>query len=140
MKNKFLVMSMLVGFLSISMLSNAQVKEKTSVYSIKQNNSIVELTLVSTKPFIIGGNAYILYIGQQRFTLNKQEIKEGKNSITFLIPQKDFSALVDGTSMWLLYGDLNTITNQSHDFNAFAQENPHTCWAIGKLKKKSLKK
>jgi hypothetical protein len=42
--------------------------------------------------------------------------------------------------MWLLYGDLNTITNQSIDFNAFAQENPHTCWAIGKLKKKSLKK
>lgn len=140
MKNKFLVMSILVSFLSISMLSNAQVKEKTSVYAIKQNNSIVELTLTSTKPFIIGGNAYMLYIGQQRFTLNKQEIKEGKNYITFLIPQKDFSALVDGTSMWLLYGDLNTITNGSVDLNAFAQENPHTCWSIGKLKKKSLKK
>ncbi len=140
MKNKFLVMSILVAFLSISMLSKAQVKEKTSVYAIKQNNSIVELTITSTKPFIIGGNAYILYIGQQRFTLNKQEKKDGKNYITFLIPQKDFSALVDGSSMWLLYGDLNTITNQSTDLNAFALENPHTCWTIGKLKKKSLKK
>ena len=140
MKNKFLVMSILIGFLSISMLSSAQVKEKTSVYSIKQNNSIVEVTIVSTKPFIVGGNAYLLYIGQQRFTLNRQEKKDGKGYITFLIPQKDFSALEDGADIWLLYGDINTTTSQSIDFTTYAKENPHTCWSIGKLKKKSLKK
>ncbi len=140
MKNKIIFSLLFVCFLCFA-AANAQEKVKTVISYLKLNNKTVELTVVSTKPFIVGGNMYILYLGNKQIRLSRQSKKDGKGIITFLIPLDDFKQAKDGVDIWMVYGDyILDEGNTAIDFAALYKENPLTCWPLGKLKKKSLKK
>ena len=140
MKNKILYSLLAICFL-LFISANAQEKVKTAITSIKLKDKTVELTVVSAKPFIVGGNMYLLYIGDKKFQLSRQSKKDGKGILTFLIPYNDFTQAKEGANIWMFYGDyILSDGNAAPDFDALLKENPRTCWSLGKLKKKSLKK
>lgn len=119
----------------------AQGAAKTEITSVRQNAETVEFTIESTKPFYVGGNVHILHIGNKDFTRSKQTKKDGKGTLTFLIPLAEWNALTDGADMWMTYGNLFKISpDQNTDIKSLCAKSPSKCWYLNKFSAGLLKK
>ena len=133
-----------VLFFSIAILffipgsAMAQVKIKTEIASVKQQGNTVDFTITAAKPFIFGGNRYILYIGDKAFYLNKQSAREGKGTITFFIPASDFKTLTEGAGIYLTYGQFPRHGSEQGREELSKQSN--RCWPLGKFSRSMLDK
>lgn len=115
----------------------AQQKAEIKIGTVKQNGKHVDLTLTSARKFIIGGNYYILYIGDKEFSKTTQAYYKGKGSLTFFIPATEYSNLKEGADMYLTYG--RVFKNASQERSEIAKESSK-CWPLGTFSKQLLKK
>ena len=114
----------------------AQDKPTTQISTVKQKGEIIRVSLTSSKPFIFGSNRYILYIGNKAFTRNEQSHKNGKGSMTFLIPADDFDRLPEGANIYITYGQVNVEEDDMVEMSKTSQR----CWSLGKFSKNLLTK
>ncbi len=117
--------------------SMAQEKAVTKIAFVKHNKEIINFTLTSSKPFIFGGNRYMLYIGDKDFTRYEQSKNNGKGTLTFFIPAEDFNALKEGASIYLSYG---RVTNGGTQDLEEVSKQSRRCWSLGKFSNKLLTK
>lgn len=107
----------------------AQQKPVTKIASVKQSGKTVSITLTSSKPFIFGGNRYMLYVGDKDFMLYTQSHDDGKNLLTFAVPAESYNSFKDGEDVYLTYGH---IFRSGSDRAAIAKQNKR-CWSLGKF-------
>ena len=113
--------------------------QKVELGTVKLKDQTVELTLTSDQKFYVGGNIHILHIGKSKFKLSKLDSETGKK-ITFLIPQSEFNALVDGSEFWMSYGEkIKPRPVENIDTKKLCEASPNTCWYIGTFNKSILK-
>ena len=136
MKNTIIFFTLIVVLL-VSGRGFAQQKAEIKMGAVKQDGKNVDLTLTSAKKFIVGGNYYILYVGDKEFSKTTQAYYKGMGSLTFFIPVGDFSNLTEGADMYLTYGRVFKNATQGRD--EIAKVNAK-CWSLGKFSKKLLKK
>ncbi|HYG51018.1 MAG TPA: hypothetical protein VD905_08940 [Flavobacteriales bacterium] len=111
-------------------------RAQTTVSSVKHVGNTVELTVTSDKAFYVGNNIHVLHIGKTVFKHSRQS----KKSLVFLIPEKDFSLLAEGETMWMSYGDrFNAETLSDHYIQQLAKQNPNALWHLGLFSKDLLK-
>jgi hypothetical protein len=132
----FLFFSLAITFF-FSGNATAQNKPTVAISSVKQNGKTVNFTLTSSKPFIFGGNRYVLYIGDKDFMLNTQSHPNGKGIITFFIPEEDFNSIKEGAGVYLTYGHI--FKDGDPSMEAKVAQNSHG-WALGKFSKGLLTK
>ena len=116
--------------------SHAQDKNKTKIGYLKHKGKDVLFNIIGTKPFIFGGNTYILHIGDKEFTIYQQTKFENKGSLTFTIYEADYQTLKDGANIFLTYGNLS----REEDLEDLSKEQYSPCWSLGKFTKKLLSK
>lgn len=138
MKNLTVLFFSLAVMLCFPVHLPAQVKQNMEMASAARVGDRVELTLTSQKPFFVGGNRYILYIGDKEFYLNKQSARNGRGTLTFLIPADDFNDLNDGGAVYLTYGKVFR-NDDAQDREGMSKLSP-MCWSLGKLNKSMLTK
>ncbi len=114
-------------------------KPTIKIESAYKKGSIVYFTVQSNKDFYVGGNVYVLHIGDKQFAHSEQTSKaDGSGELSFMIPEADFSTLMDGANVYVTYGQLL----DEDDDRALAElsKQPTTqCWSIGQFNKKLLK-
>jgi hypothetical protein len=114
-------------------------KPVINIVSAKQSGQTVAFTVHSNKEFYVGGNVYILHIGNRQFAHSEQSVSEdGKGVLSFLIPATDYAQLADGAKAYVTYGQLL----EEEDSNAYATLSTQTnvrCWYVGDFSKKLLK-
>ena len=138
MKNITTLLLSLVLIMPFSGKALATEKAKTKIANVKQKGELVLFTLTSSKPFIFGGNKYYLHIGDKAFTRCEQSKSNGKGRITFLIPEGDFTALRDGASIYLTYG--NPSVEDGATYEELSKANGAKCWSLGKFNRAMLSK
>ncbi len=117
----------------------AQDKQKVSIATVKRSNNTINFTLTSDKPFYVGNNVFVLYIGSKNFHLSKQSNDEtGNGSITFYIPSDDFNTLKEDELMYLNYGFASE--EQVIQMEQLSKENVNRCWPLGSFSKTLLSK
>jgi len=129
----FLVLAFLSFF---SFPTSAQTKAVTKIAQVKEKGNTVYFTLTSSRPFIFGNNRYILYLGNKEFYRNEQSKKNGRGVLTFFIPAKDFSAVKEGSKMYLSYGSME-VDNENAEEEARSN---HRQWPLGVFSKSLLTK
>jgi hypothetical protein len=140
-KLTFLLLCLLLtcGFASHALAAD---KPKTTITSVKQKGNEVVFTLTSARKFIVGGNEYILHIGDKTFK-NYRHISNSPNRgvMAFLIPADDYNALAEGSNIYLTYG---RIASDEEDevaaIEELAKANNRRVWPLGKLNKKMTTK
>ena len=116
--------------------SIAQEKAKMTITSVKQKGETVRFTITSSKILIFGGNRYVLYIGDQEFTMSDVPDDENNRIISFPLSMAEFRLLKEGAGIYLSYGRIDI---EEHDMGAYARQN-RKCWSLGKFSKTMLKK
>ena len=136
MKNLVVLFSI---FLSIFLSGNviAGNKPKIEISTITQKDSTVSISLTSSKPFYMGGNRYILHIGDKDFKLSSQKVNKGRGVIIFFISANDFNNLQDGSNVYLTYGHLADGTQNSEELSSKVSGK---YWSLGKFSKNILTK
>ncbi|HXS36299.1 MAG TPA: hypothetical protein VN721_06330 [Flavipsychrobacter sp.] len=136
MKNLIVLFSI---FISIFLSGNAIAgnKAKIVVSTVTQKDSTISFTLISSKPFYMGGSRYILHIGDKEFKLSKQKVNKGTGVITFFISVNDFNGLPDGSNIYLTYGHLTDDTQNSEELSS---KTSGKYWSLGKFSKTMLTK
>lgn len=138
MKNFILLPIFLFSSL-LPAITFAQQKQDIYIELVKQNNNTVEFTLVANTPFYVGGNVYVLHIGDKNFHLSQQD-NDDKNRgyLKFFIPLNEFAELKDGSTVYLTYGYLDVTAEQ--DVQTLYNNDPAHCWVAGKFNKTQLTK
>jgi len=113
--------------------SVAQEKAKVEITTAQQKGNTVEFTLTSAKKFIVGGNVYVLHVGDKTFSHYKQSM----HSLSFLIPSGDFNNLSDGANVYLTYGNEN---EPERSLEAMSKPGQGPCWSLGKFNAQILTK
>ena len=131
MKKRIFLMLLAVVFLLGKGNLVAFEKAKAEIATLKKQDAIVYFKITANKPFITGGNVYVLHIGNQLFAHSKQAKEQGKGSITFFIPIADFNKLTDGATIYLTYGN-NTHADDLKLENLSKQEY-YPCWFLGQF-------
>jgi len=117
----------------------AQDKQKVGIEAVKLSNTTVNFTVTSDKPFYIGDNAFVLYIGTKHFHLSKQSNDEtGKGSLTFFISADDFNTFSNGDQMYLNYGFMSD--EQTLQMDQLSKDKISKCWSLGSFNKTLLSK
>jgi hypothetical protein len=117
--------------------SVAQEKAKVEIVSARQKGNTVLFTVASSGNFIVGGNVYVLHIGDKTFSHYKQSVAHGKGSLAFLIPAADFNNLKEGANIYLTYGNKNETEKGMEEMSKPGQG---PCWALGKFNPQILTK
>jgi hypothetical protein len=126
-----LIISMVMVFFAGK--TNAQEKSIIKIASIKQAGEMVDFTLTSSKPFIFGGNRYMLFVGDKDFTRYEQSHHDGRGTITFFIPKEDFNNLKEGAAIYLSYGRVSKAGAQNMEETS---KQSRRCWSLGKFSQK----
>jgi hypothetical protein len=136
MKHLFTLFITCISIFCYSGITVAQENVKIEITKVQLNNKTVEFTVTSTKPFYVGGNIHILHIGKNDFKHSKQ----GKYTLTFLIPLADFNSLTEGTDVWLSYGKIS-VNNEvdKSTIENMCKQNSNVCWSLGKFSKQLTK-
>ncbi len=137
MKHKIVLLLGLVFILGLPMHVSAQEKAKTNVSLVKQKGNTVAITLTSSKPFRMGGNVYVLYIGNKDLSHSRQSVNKGKGTLTFSINTEDFNALQEGAGMYLTYG---RIKEDGAPMEELSKLKSNKCWSLGKFNHSMLTK
>lgn len=134
MKFTLMLLAILCSTYAIS-----QETAKTEITSFKRIGQRYEVTLTSNKKFYVGGNVHLLNIGTKKFKYSKIDPTNGK-SITFLVTEADYTALVNGNDIWMTYGE-KTKKNISKemDIKKMCEASPNTCWYLGKFDSSTVK-
>ena len=130
-----LVLCLFLTF-SFSTNSHAQDKNKTKIGYLKHKGKDVLFNITGSKPFIFGGNTYVLHIGSNEFTIYQQTKVKNTGSLTFTIYEADFQTLRDDDNIYLTYGNLSG----EEDLEDLSKEQYSPCWSLGKFSKKLLTK
>lgn len=69
------------------------------------NQSGVEITLNSNRPFLPTGEMLVLRVGGQEFDVSRYSANGSTNQITFVLTQAEFSSLRQGEQISVQYGD-----------------------------------
>jgi hypothetical protein len=69
------------------------------------NQSAVEITLNSNRPFLPGGEMLVLTIGSQTFDVSRYADDGSTSQITFTLTQAEFASLKQGDQITVQYGD-----------------------------------
>lgn len=127
----------LVGFGAVC--AQTVSKPVIKIESAHKKGETVFFTVQSTKEFYVGGNVYILHIGDRRFAHSEQTTNaDGSGELSFMIPESEYAQLAEGVKAFVTYGQLL----DENDEQAFAElsKQPNTqCWSIGQFSKKLLK-
>ena len=126
---------------AIPQVASAFEKAKTKISTVKQKGNEVVFTLTSSKRFIVGGNDYILFIGNKHFEENRNLSIDGKGIMTFIISKEDFGKLTDGDGIYLTYGHMTR--DEEHEGEEMAElcrQNNKRVWSLGKFSSKMLTK
>jgi hypothetical protein len=83
---------------------NAQVNSKATIGNVVRIGQNVEFTINAPEPFYVGGNVFVLHIGQFYTDRYRQTDVDGKGTLTFIIPDSQYSQLKEGLSIYLSYG------------------------------------
>ena len=69
------------------------------------NQSAIEMTLNSNRPFLPAGEILVLRIGDQAFDVSRYSTDGSTNRITFALTQAEFASLKQGDQISIQYGD-----------------------------------
>lgn len=69
------------------------------------NQSAVEITLNSNRPFLPMGEILVLRIGDQAFELSRYSTDGSTNEVTFILSQAEFASIKQGDQITVQYGD-----------------------------------
>jgi hypothetical protein len=116
----------------------AQDKAKISITSVKQKDKNVNFTVTASKPFRMGGNVYVLLIGDKEFAHGKQSKPNGKGVMTIFIPADEFNDLSEGANIYLTYG--HKYRGDEQAIADLSKQGRSQCWSLGKFSKKLLTK
>lgn len=118
--------------------AGAQAKAKVNISSVRQKGKSVAFTVSSPAEFYVGGNEYVLYIGNKQFTTYKQDNTEGKGRLIYQISQPDYKSLKEGARIYLTYGDLPAETGSTNE--ELSKQPDSKCWPLGRFTKRLLTK
>ena len=136
-KALILVLGLVITTTVSTTTATAQHKAKTEITGAVQKEKTVEYTITSSKPFYVGGNVYVLHIGDQFFGHSRQYTNKGSGILTFLIPADEFKTLEDGKGVYLTYGHL--YSDAEENMAELSNHEYTTCWSLGKFSKAVLK-
>lgn len=140
MKNTLLLFTILLGTYAVSAQTNVQVNSATEISLVKLSGETVEFTVESSKKFYVGGNIHILHIGNKSFGHSKNGKSGNKYTLTFLIPVSEFNSLINGSEIWMSYGNKISKKDLTEDeIKKMEKSNPNAFWYLGKFNKSMLK-
>ncbi len=94
---------MWMGCLLLTTMLSAQEVDGVTVASVELNEGYAAVELVTATPFIIGGNRYVLHIGDAVFI--KSIHPDGNEyMLTFYIPIEEWEQIASGQEAVLVYG------------------------------------
>lgn len=138
MKNLIIVLVSLCGIFYFPNAIAQQV-HKARIGTVKQKNNTIEFTVTSSVPFYVGGNVYVLHIGNKTFRLSEQTSDDkNRGYLKFFIPVDEYNKLKEGNAVYLTYGYMHT--NEEQEVLAVSKKDPDRCWQVGKFSKKLLTK
>lgn len=134
--NKFFSGALLITSLALAVTTSAvaQSTARVRVAYAKQKGKTVSYTLISSKPFYVGNNVYVLYIGNKQFAHSEQWDNDGKGMMNFLIPAEEYKTIAHGSKIYLSYGHLSDEERATID-DLVKQQVP-TIWPLGTFSKK----
>jgi hypothetical protein len=126
---------------SLTTLSTyAQAVPHARISTVVQKSQTIEFTIESSEAFYVGGNVFLLQIGQTIFHKYNQTDVDGKGKLTYLIPMVDFAKLSDGEAMYITYGELFAPNASTQEMQTICIDNPNTAKYLGVFNSKLLKK
>ena len=141
MNIKVFIFAVFAALFSLSSLSAiAQAMPNAQVASAIKKAQTIELTIDAPEPFYVGGNVFLLQIGQTIFHKYNQTDVDGKGKLTYLIPMVDFAKLSDGEAMFITYGELFAPNASTQEMQTICIDNPNTAKYLGVFNSKLLKK
>ncbi len=136
MKNIILLLSA-IAFLFVPMQLGAHEKATVKVSTIQQKGNMVAITVLSSQPFKVGGNVYVLHIGGTTFAHGKQSRVNGKGSLVYYLQKSQFDALNEGAKMFLTYGKAGG--SSEDNLTEMSASATFPCWALGNFSKQVTK-
>ena len=131
MKAIFSLLFFLLALFSNKPLAVAFDKPKTEMVTMVKKNQVVEITLQSSKPFLMANNRYILYIGDKTFMKSHQSTKEGKGFMVFYVPYPDLKNMAPGAAIYLSFGQISK--GKTGQIEELCAQDNIPCWNLGKF-------
>jgi hypothetical protein len=126
---------------SLTTLSTyAQAVPHARLSTVVQKRQTIEFTIESSEAFYVGGNVFMLHIGNTVFDQYRQTDVDSKGKLSYLIPVSDYAQLLEGEKMYLSYGHLLAPNSTDQDLQRLCADNPHTVKYLGVFNTKLLKK
>lgn len=120
--------------------ANAQAIPNAQIGTLVKKAQTIELTIDAPEPFYVGGNVFLLRVGNSIFSKYNQTDVDGKGKLTYLIPLGDYAKLLDGDKMFLTYGILMAPNTTDQDLYQLGNDNPNSVKFLGVFSTKMLKK
>lgn len=141
MKSLFLIILFcLSSIFCINIKSTAQTLPKSTIGSVYKSSEAVEFSVAATEPFYVGGNVFILHIGDSSFDLYRQTDIDGKGNLDFIIPINQFYLLKESTPIFLTYGKVFNDGASAEEKQTVAQTVPELCQYLGQFSFEILNK
>ena len=77
----------------------AQAVPNSQVGTVIKKAQTIELTIDAPEPFYVGGNIFLLRVGNSIFSKYNQTDVDGKGKLTYLIPLSDYGKSVSYTHL-----------------------------------------
>jgi hypothetical protein len=139
MNKHILLVGVLVVLLFASTNVEAAKRAKMHLHSAKRKGDSAAIAITSDRPFIVGSNIYMLYIGTRHFDQSKEDASDpNKPRLVFYIPVSEYNKLKKGSSMYLTYGNVYEDDIKEEAMKDICRQNPARCWSLGKSGKRTL--
>lgn len=119
---------------------HAQVNSKATIGNIFKVGENVEFAINAPEPFYVGGNVFVLHIGQLYTDRYRQTDADAKGTLTFIIPESQYSQLKEGLSIYLSYGVFWTEQATEEEALDACNGSPDKAKYLGKLTAQMLHK
>lgn len=141
MNIKVIISAICASLFSLSTFdAYAQAVPNSQVGTVIKKAQAIELTIDAPEPFYVGGNIFLLRVGNSIFSKYNQTDVDGKGKLTYLIPLSDYAKLIDGDKMFLTYGVLIAPNTTEQDLHRLGNDNPNSVKYLGVFRTKMLKK
>lgn len=136
MKRLITLLLLLAGMFFASSHALATGKATATITTVIQKDKTIEVTIISSQPFIVGDNAYVLYIGSKSYAHSRQRTIHSKGVIVFFIPEGDFNTLEDGAFSCIAYGHI--FKGMEDRIETLYMGQGYKCTPLGKFNKSLL--